>query len=322
MEGNMNKNNKDKDRILLFDLLCSTQLKFGKLLKKQERDVDLDLGNTLRQCALFDVDSTFPGKFDENTQQMLEEVVLPFPVTGVQFDVDNKPLVLLRDTEVDAKGFNTTRLHIEIGPMQDDGLPFRQQGLTIYYLALSKVLTSLNLKEDEVSINVLYLSEYVIGAKGTTAKALDRPTFYNADGTVDHMDPDSVWSVKSSIVKTMGTIARIGDMRRFIVESEVSAKPLSYRRRPAAKFGQKKVFRSLTLPEVHTLGLGQQKDQNPDTPSKQRTIAPHPRRRHKRVLRSPRWGKRQGEVIDVKACWVGPTEIKDRHVIHKVRIDL
>ena len=50
----------------------------------------------------------------------------------------------------------------------------------------------------------------------------------------------------------------------------------------------------------------------------------YPRRRHDRVLRSDYFGSRQGEVIVVNACWVGPTERfdSDKNRFYKVRLDV
>jgi hypothetical protein len=39
-----------------------------------------------------------------------------------------------------------------------------------------------------------------------------------------------------------------------------------------------------------------------------RVVMAHPRRAHQRVLRSERWGDRQGDLVWVKASWVGPKE--------------
>ena len=51
-------------------------------------------------------------------------------------------------------------------------------------------------------------------------------------------------------------------------------------------------------------------------------ITPHPRRRHRRVLRSDVFKHKQGQTIIIPACWVGPEEKQIGNKIYRVRLDV
>ena len=48
----------------------------------------------------------------------------------------------------------------------------------------------------------------------------------------------------------------------------------------------------------------------------------HPRRRHRRVLRSDVFKHKQGQTIIIPACWVGPEEKQIGNKIYRVRLDV
>ena len=52
------------------------------------------------------------------------------------------------------------------------------------------------------------------------------------------------------------------------------------------------------------------------------SVSPHPRRRHRRVLRSDVYTHKQGQTIIIPACWVGPEEKQIGNKIYRVRLDV
>ena len=86
-------------------------------------------------------------------------------------------------------------------------------------------------------------------------------------------------------------------------------------RRPAGKRGAKTVkfkpWAREDMPRVLFLDPGCTRDVTGRTVrapvgEEDKVIMAHPRRAHLRTLRSERWGDRQGDVVWVKASWVGP----------------
>ncbi len=123
----------------------------------------------------------------------------------------------------------------------------------------------------------------------------------------------------SDIKRAMLQIAVLNDPTQWVLEST----PLKTR-----KTAKGRLLRSIDRPiftirdatEIRKrMGTTGSSDSKPGSGSKK---LPHPRRAHKRVLRSEWYKERQGETIIVPATWVGPVESIYNGRRYKVRLDI
>ncbi|MCP4180127.1 MAG: hypothetical protein GY756_20375, partial [bacterium] len=101
--------------------------------------------------------------------------------------------------------------------------------------------------------------------------------------------------------------------KRFILETS----PKKKRKNPkkALRSHERETYTMLLPSEIREkMGIDQVKSGT--------KVTPHERRRHLRVLRAESWGDRQGDVVNVKASWVGKSENIVGKKIYKVRLDI
>lgn len=152
-------------------------------------------------------------------------------------------------------------------------------------------------------------------------------TLIGGDGaTVTKARHDGPGSVAQAVVSEMMD-AVIADI--FTLDRSSRKHHLALSQRPpgkrAAKTAKFKPWAREDTPHIIFLDPGCKTDVNGNEIRSacegERVITAHPRRAHERVLRSPKWGKRQGDTVWVKQAWVGPQEWAHKGVQYRI-VDL
>jgi hypothetical protein len=123
--------------------------------------------------------------------------------------------------------------------------------------------------------------------------------------------------VEFSIYESLEHIIFLNDYNRFIVEI-IPEKPRKGNNKRITRTPDRSTYTLLTISEIQKkYGLGKS-----ETIESRKSPAPHPRRRHYRILRSDKFTHKQGQRILIPATWIGKSEVTMGNKIYKVRLDV
>jgi hypothetical protein len=279
----------------------------------------------LSRAALF----TFPGNAHEVLRhdapapeewRFLEETFfLPFPVTAVE---DPASCVVLADSVPDAVGFATPRLFIECCPVSAPDSAFPEDG-----------------KPDQAELARQHWRQEAPDACGIVVGSLDRLVYRDGhryftgqvhgqwilcrdrilaedQGALRNVSHDDF---NNQALRGAATCAEeimwFNAPNRFVFEtSPVRVARNHLRSGRVLRSHERPQYTLVTPHEARVkLGLAEPTGRHP---------TPHARRKHYRKLSSERFTHKQGQVITVPACWVGPSEVVRGNKRYRVLLEL
>lgn len=320
-----------------FDRLCA----IAERVYKSE-----PLKRLLKQARIFD----FPGRIHEvakdvtwdalgGSEFLIDHFFLPFPVIAIE---DTASCVVIADDVPGQNGLNVKRTFIECmdlsTPFEEFGHSMRDpeqvkreradqlQGrtgtpgsclVTISQIEQCRAMTAAELANRPRGTGLRFGGACDILFVATKDEMLVAP--HSAKFAMKVTESNAHESALINAVAALEEVMHFNSPDRFVVERSADTT-----RKPGAK-GLPEIRRSPERPhyimlrpdEIRTrLGI---KD---EVVHDRRSPTPHARRRHYRTLRSDRFTNKAGQVVIVKASWVGPTEgeFKGRH--YKVMLDL
>lgn len=290
---------------------------FDNLCKIVEHHQELrDLKQPLNEAALFVFDKPphefLPKSYDEaDTRWLMDNFYLPFPVTAIE---DPASVVVLIDEEENAHGLGkVSRRFVEALPATNINPSAYREGLRAKTADMSgrvepgtMVVTLGRITDVETGPGHVNVAGDISGVFliGPSGPPLILPREWG--------DP-----VLSNARAALEEATVLIDPSRFIVQST----PLSVvnkKERPLKKGQERRIPRSTERP-TYTVLTPQEIKQKimvgaPEPEGTHASPVPHRRRRHTRLLQSAFFKHKQGQIIRVRASYIGPTEavVKNR----------
>jgi len=300
---------------------------FNDLCKIAEQSPQGQLSEFLRVANRFVVPDSLPlddRNIAETPEELLSTFTLPFTECTVEIE---DSVCLIGDTLNNQIGFSSPRFvstyepfsppkNGEVAPV---GFPEKGNLTTLAAGVLEgdKHSVFFNIKRIQVFNNLELFADLDIPAKTIL--------FQDQKGGVPIKEGDQFIDeyreiITKSIMSRLAVFLFLGSTKHFVVEERPKKviDPFTSKKIPRAH--QRSEFTLLTPDQIRkTYDL----TEGEGTHSQKVTLkSPHERRRHKRVLRHERFGDNIGKVIDVAACWVGPTTAVKGNKIYIVRYDL
>lgn len=282
-----------------FNLLCRLAERY-----LSDRPRWRGFADQLRSIHLFtmpgDPKTFLPQGYTEDEQEFFtEHFFLPFDDIALEDDLG---VVTLTDLEPNQKGLGTHRHFTMMAPTpQSDG-----------------VLVVSGLAYAQIAGNHLF---------GTSVSPSYATLIFDGSGEAIDFDMQTLGADQQLMLEcsqNVGTaiqeVMLLNTPSHFIIE-EAPAKPPKKQKkiprkedRPVYTLLKPDAVRRILVPECGTAT---------DTPPTERTSpSPHLRRRHYRTLRSDRFTGKKGQLVEVKAAWVGPEERIVGGKRYRIRLDL
>ena len=284
---------------------------FDQLCKFAER-FDPDLSTILDQSNLFHFNSPSLDLVEEvphdlATKGSADRFFLPFPITAVE---DHESIIILADTIKNATGLEPARRFWECMPI--DRVLTNKDAIEADKQSARHIV-------DTFGTGCLMLSRGIISEmkpipltlKYSYRVELQASILYSQSIGIKDRDPHrQMWSeftahAGRNVATAIEEISLLNVPKRFVVEN---IPPTQKKKKKILRSHQRSNFTLLTIEEIKkNFGLTGQGEGG--------SKAPHPRRRHTRTLSD-------GRETNVKACWVGESEVQVGKGRYKVRTDL
>lgn len=318
---------------MIFDRLCA-------IVERVYRNEALM--QLLKQARIFE----FPGRLHEvakgrswesvgGCEFLLDHFFLPFPVVAIE---DSASCVVIADDHPDQKGLDVSRTFIECmdlsTPLEEFGRsasdPIVQARyaqsrettpgsccVTISQLTRCRVASPEELRRQASGGTGLQFE----GVAGMTFVANKTEMLVNPESARRAMlrTGQTVHTNQAALINATAALEEImffNTPDRFVVERSPETV-----RKPGAK-GLPALRRSVERPHYILLRPEEIRERLGLSNEDRRTPTPHARRRHYRTLRSDRFTNKAGQVVVVKAAWVGPTEGEFKGRTYRVCLDL
>ena len=301
---------------------------FDQLARITERSMPKLFG-LVRQARLFvfeqKAQDVLPKKVSPEEQKFLyDNFFLPFEVAAVE---DPVSCVILANAETDQIGMDKERLFVEI--LDNDSLR-NYQASQDHEDNPQRLEEIKKLVDDAPSGFTVNVGSVVLLAHSTPNKVLYNGTLlhtfaFDRDGRVigDYSQmANNIPQLRIAALRNasicLQEIMYINSPGRFILER----KPLQTRAVRRQK-DNNRIPRSHDRPIYTILEPGKIRERMKlPSPAHGGSVEPHERRRHFRRLQSEKFTNMKGQVIPVKACWIGPTESVVGKQRYKVMVDL
>jgi len=266
----------------------------------------------------------------EEQQLMVDKFFLPFPKTAVE---DPATCTILIDETPNQEGLNNRRRYIDCVDLKAPSSAFRQAGVyaTREDEATRSFKASLPPKSVIVNVGLMWDTKFLSDKNQffTRIEVLHAGIFSPDHGVIMEYSPDmsDLWNgamidAGNNTLTAIQQILYFNTPSRFVVE-ETPTRALVQQQRKKGKKAKAHIRRTHQRP-IYTLltpkEIFKKMRLTPAVPTG-RTVTPHWRRKHYRLLSDPRYTKMRGRTITVKAAWVGPEEKVVGNKRYKVLLD-
>ena len=305
---------------MLFDLLCKVAEKNPEeeLISAAVRNANLFILHddyVESDLCKIDVDSEWVD-WAENTFS------LPFQV--VAFEGPNA-LVVFIDKTVGTIGIREERIFIyftkydmnTLDPSDNPPLKdFTKEQMVSYYEDNTLVNMAIGVtKETNYDLAEAQLSSVVYVALAYTSTTKDGLNLSAIPE--EHVPPHLRDSIHNVVMTYFHSLVQCSEPKNFILETHPKKIKDPSKSKKIPRSHQRPQYTLLEPNKIRKImGLD-----SPGVPTG-KTVRPHERRAHTRILRSERYGDNRGKRINIKATWVGPSEAIVGNKIYKVWLTL
>lgn len=292
---------------------------FDRFARLAEKHLPQKVTDTLEKAKLFSfpyiAHEVLPHTYTEEEYLFLRDnFFLPFPVVAVE---DPGGVIVLEDTEENARGTKVTRMFAECMPMDADMSAFAD-GHKVdpnkdYPLA----------GKGAYALNFGWFKYESVGARTWEGHGvLEATVVANTEEIFGVLGPRDMGDAIKAVLKNVGTaiqeVMYLNCPDKFLLEKQPVGKPRRKGRdkKPISRSHERQVF-TLLSPHAIREEMGVQ-----DLLSEKRRQGAHERRAHVRTLRSKRYKEARGKRIVIPATWVGLSEAVAKGKRYKVRLDM